>query len=65
MKIRFCSPVKSHLGYAELGRIVINQLVQAGSGVSVVEIPVQGSNEKFSLGRRVEQLKSAVDQALA
>lgn len=41
MKVRFCSPVKSHMGYAELGRIVINQLAAAGFEVSVVEIPIQ------------------------
>jgi glycosyltransferase involved in cell wall biosynthesis len=43
MKIRFCSPIQSHMGYAELGRTIINQLVQAGYDVGVAEIPVQGS----------------------
>jgi hypothetical protein len=47
MKIRFCSPVRSHMGYAELGRIVIHQLVQAGHDVGVAEIPVQGSDADF------------------
>ncbi|CAN5146342.1 hypothetical protein BH11PSE14_BH11PSE14_17120 [soil metagenome] len=47
MKIRFCSPVRSHMGYAELGRIIINQLVQAGHDVGVVEIPVQTSDTDF------------------
>ena len=30
MKVRFCSPVRSHIGYGELGRIVVHQLIQAG-----------------------------------
>lgn len=57
MKVRFCSPVKSHMGYAELGRIVINQLVQAGFDVSVVEIPMQSSDADFgALGVQAERL---------
>lgn len=47
MKIRFCSPVRSHMGYAELGRIIINQLVQAGHDVSVLEIALQNSDADF------------------
>jgi hypothetical protein len=43
MKVRFCSPIKSHMGYAQTGRLLINQLVQAGIAVSVREIPVQVS----------------------
>jgi len=38
MKIRFCTPVNAHFGYAEIGRIVMNQLVQAGFEVSRLEI---------------------------
>lgn len=47
MRIRFCSPIRSHMGYAELGRILINQLVVGGFEVSVLEIPVQGSDADF------------------
>ena len=35
------------MGYAELGRILINQLLRAGHDVSVLEIPVQGSDADF------------------
>lgn len=64
MKVRFCSPVKSHMGYAELGRIVINQLVQAGFEVAVVEIPVQASNVDFGeLGAQAERLIGKTDSA--
>lgn len=57
MRVRFCSPVKSHMGYAELGRITINQLLAAGFDVSVVEIPIQGSNADFGeLGAQAERL---------
>lgn len=40
MKIRFCSPIRSHSGYAELGRILINQCLRAGHELGVEEIPV-------------------------
>jgi hypothetical protein len=40
MKVRLCSPIRSQMGYAELGRILVNQLVQARVDVSVTEIPV-------------------------
>jgi len=64
MKIRFCSPVKSHMGYAELGRIVINQLVHAGFDVTVVEIPIQGSDADFGeLGAQAERLIGSADSA--
>ena len=64
MKVRFCSPVKSHMGYAELGRIVINQLVQAGFDVTVVEIPLQGSAADFGeLGAQAERLIGNADSA--
>lgn len=57
MKVRFCSPVRSHMGYAELGRIVINQLLAGGFDVSVVEIPVQTSDADFGpLGAQAERL---------
>lgn len=60
MKIRFCSPIQSHMGYAELGRIVINQLVQAGYDVGVAEIPVQGSDADF--GPLGEQARALLDR---
>ena len=41
MKVRVCSPIRTQMGYAELGRILINQLVQARFDVSVTEIPVK------------------------
>ena len=64
MKIRFCSPVKSHMGYAELGRIVINQLVHAGFDVTVVEIPIEGSAADFGeLGAQAERLIGKADSA--
>ena len=40
MKVRLCSPIRSQMGYAELGRILAHQLVQAGVDLSVKEIPV-------------------------
>jgi hypothetical protein len=64
MKIRFCSPVKSHMGYAEMGRFVIDQLVQAGFDVSVLEIPMQGSDADFGeLGAQAERLIGGADSA--
>lgn len=62
MKIRFCSPIRSHMGYAEMGRIVINQLVQAGHDVAVVEIPIQASNADF--GPLGAQARALVDRRL-
>lgn len=57
MKVRFCSPIKSHIGYAELGRIIINQLVQAGHEVAVREIPVDTVATDFgALGAQAEGL---------
>jgi glycosyltransferase involved in cell wall biosynthesis len=41
VKIRFCTPFRSHSGYAELGRILVDQCVRAGHEVGVMEIPVQ------------------------
>ena len=64
MKVRFCSPVKSHMGYAELGRILINQLVQAGIDVSVHEIPLQVSDaDTGALGAQAIRLLGAGDSA--
>jgi glycosyltransferase involved in cell wall biosynthesis len=40
MKVRVCSPIRSHMGYSELGRILIHQLVRAGHDVSVREMPI-------------------------
>ncbi len=40
MKVRVCSPIRSQMGYAELGRILIHQLVRAGHDVSVHEMPI-------------------------
>jgi glycosyltransferase involved in cell wall biosynthesis len=40
MKIRFCTPLRSHSGYAELGRILVDQCLRAGHEVGVAEIPV-------------------------
>jgi len=45
MKLRFCTPLRSQMGYAELGRILVNQLVQAGLQVTVHEIPLQSAVE--------------------
>jgi glycosyltransferase involved in cell wall biosynthesis len=47
MKIRFCSPIRSHSGYAELGRILVNQCLRAGHQVGVHEIHVQSSQQDF------------------
>lgn len=47
MKIRFCSPIRSHSGYAELGRILVNQCLRAGHEVGVQEIAVQSSAGDF------------------
>jgi len=59
MKVRFCSPIKSHMGYAELGRIIINQLVQGGYQVAVHEIPVKSVDVDFGeLGKQAERLMS-------
>jgi hypothetical protein len=50
------------MGYAELGRIVINQLLQAGFDVSVLEIPVQTSDADFGpLGLQAERLIASPD----
>lgn len=40
MRIRFCSPIRSHSGYAELGRILVNQCLRAGHELGLEEIPV-------------------------
>ncbi len=64
MKIRFCSPVRSNTGYAEMGRILINQLVKAGLEVSVLEIPVQVSDGDFGeLGAQALRLIGNADSA--
>lgn len=47
MRIRFCSPVQSHMGYAELGRTLVNQLVLAGHAVTVVPIPMEHCDLDF------------------
>jgi len=47
LKIRFCTPFRSHSGYAELGRILVDQCVRAGHEVGVAEIPVQSSAGDF------------------
>lgn len=62
MKIRFCSPIRSHMGYAEMGRIVIDQLLQAGHEVGVVEIPIQASDTDF--GPLAEQARALVGRRL-
>lgn len=51
------------MGYAELGRIVINQLVQAGHDVAVVELPIQASNADF--GPLAAQARGLVEQHAA
>lgn len=47
MKVRFCSPVRSHIGYGELGRILVHQLIQAGVDVFVAPIRMGDSNLDF------------------
>ncbi len=52
------------MGYAELGRIVVNQLLQAGHDVGVLEIPVQGSDADFGpLGAQALSLLDRHDAA--
>lgn len=52
------------MGYAELGRIVINQLVHAGFDVTVVEIPLKGSAADYGeLGAQAERLIGEADSA--
>jgi glycosyltransferase involved in cell wall biosynthesis len=47
MRIRVCTPLRSHMGYAELGRILVNQLLRAGHDVSTTEIDIQRSDADF------------------
>jgi hypothetical protein len=47
MKIRVCTPLRSHSGYAELGRILVDQCLRAGHEVGVAEIPVMTSAGDF------------------
>jgi hypothetical protein len=47
MKIRVCTPLRSHMGYAELGRMLVDQLLQAGHEVGTTEIAVQSSDADF------------------
>jgi glycosyltransferase involved in cell wall biosynthesis len=47
LKIRFCTPFRSHSGYAELGRILIDQCVRAGHEVGVAELAVNSSAGDF------------------
>ncbi|MEO8160202.1 MAG: hypothetical protein ABI588_02190 [Arenimonas sp.] len=59
MKIRFCSPIRSQSGYAELGRILVNQLLHAGHAVGVQEIQVQFGQQDF--GPLAAQAMALVD----
>ena len=60
MKIRFCSPIRSPSGYAELGRVLVNQLLRAGHQVGVSEIRVQSGEQDF--GPLAAQAMALVDQ---
>jgi hypothetical protein len=52
MKVRFCSPIHSHVGYGELGRVIVGQLVRAGLDVSVLPIALEETHLDFGdLGR--------------
>lgn len=63
MKVRFCSPVRSHIGYGELGRIVVHQLIQAGVDVSVAPIRMGDSNVDFGeLGAQAQARTAQVDR---
>jgi hypothetical protein len=63
LKIRFCTPFRSHSGYAELGRILVDQCVRAGHEVGVAEIPVQSSAGDF--GPLAAQAASLVGRVTA
>jgi hypothetical protein len=57
MRVRFCSPIRSRMGFAELGRVLVNQLVQAGHQVTVKELDVQGMPGDYGpLGAQAERL---------
>ena len=63
MKVRFCSPVRSHIGYGELGRIVVHQLVEAGVDVSVAPIRMGESNLDFgALGAQTQARMVAAER---
>jgi glycosyltransferase involved in cell wall biosynthesis len=42
--IRFCTPTRSHMGYAEMGRSVIAQLLRAGKEVTIQPINLETSS---------------------
>jgi glycosyltransferase involved in cell wall biosynthesis len=57
MRVRFCSPIRSRMGYAELGRILINQLVRAGHQVTVKELDIGSTPGDYGpLGAQAERL---------
>ena len=57
MRIRVCSPIRSRMGYAELGRILVNQLVRAGHQVTVKEMDINGLPGDYGpLGAQAERL---------
>jgi hypothetical protein len=57
MRVRFCSPIRSRMGFAELGRVLVNQLVRAGHQVTVKELDVQGAPGDYGpLGAQAERL---------
>ncbi|MFT3807053.1 hypothetical protein [Arenimonas sp.] len=63
MKVRFCSPVRSHIGYGELGRILVHQLLQAGVDVSVAPIRMGEANLDFGpLGAQAQARTLQVDR---
>lgn len=59
--IRFCTPVKSHMGYAEMGRSVVSQLVRAGEKLVIEPIKMEESDCNF--GVRGALLDSMVGKA--
>lgn len=57
MRVRICTPIRSRMGYAELGRILVNQLVQAGHAVTVREMDIGTEDGDYGqLGAQAQRL---------
>lgn len=57
MRVRVCSPIRSRMGYAEFGRILVNQLVKAGHQVTVKELDINSAPGDYGpLGAQAERL---------
>ena len=58
MRVRVCSPIRSRTGRAEFGRILVNQLVQAGHQVTVKAADAETPTGDYgALGAQAERLR--------